>query len=112
MKDLKKILLEGLTLYRVEVLAKTSTEENQVYIYNQIRGLQNVVVLTVEQNDFLKSKSNEKIQYELMKIKFLADKEPKEVIADIKKEALITYRIAGLIQFIPRLQTIEKLGQY
>jgi len=112
MKSLKKILLEGLTLYRVEVLAKTSAVENQVYIYNQIRGLQNVVVLTIEQNDFLKSKSNEKVQYELLKLKFLTGKEPKDAIMDIKKDALITNKIPGLIQFIPRIQTIEKLGQY
>jgi hypothetical protein len=108
----KDILLESLILYRVEVLTKTASQENQVYIYNQIRGLKNVVVLTVEQSDFLQAKSNDKVRYELLRIKFLADKEPKETVADIKKDALITNRIPGLIQFIPRLQTLEKIGQY
>lgn len=112
MKSFKKLLLEGLTIYRIEILIKTKTEENQVYIYNQIRGLQGVVVVTVEQSEFLKIKSNDKIKYELLKLKFLSGKEPANTIEDIKKDALITNKIQGLIQFIPRLQTIEKIGEY
>ena len=43
MVKLKNLLLEALTLYKVEVLIKTSAEENQVFIYNEIRGLPGVV---------------------------------------------------------------------
>lgn len=99
-------------VYRIEILIKTAAQENQVYIYNQIRGLAGVVVVTIEQSEFLKAKSNDKVKYELLKLKFLAEKEPVDAIQDIKKDALITNKIPGLIQFIPRLNTIEKIGEY
>ncbi len=53
MIKLTDILTEALVLFKIEVLIKTSNDENQVYIYNEIRGLKDVVVVTVEQNDFL-----------------------------------------------------------
>lgn len=112
MIKLADILTEALVLFKIEVLIKTSTDENQVYIYNEIRGLKDVVVVTVEQNDFLKTKSNEKHQYALLKMKYLASKEPKDAINSIKTDALVTTRIPGLLQFIPRFNTIEKVGEY
>ena len=48
MIKLTDILTEALILFKIEVLIKTSTDENQVYIYNEIRGLKDVVVVTVE----------------------------------------------------------------
>lgn len=112
MIQLKNILLEGLILYKIEVLIKSSTDENQVFVYNEIRGLKDVVVVTVEQNDFLKTKSNENFQFALLKMKFLATSDPKESINKIKTDALVTSKIPGLIQFIPRFNTIEKVGEY
>ena len=109
---ISNLLLEGLILYKIDILIKTSIEENQVFIYNEIRGLKGVVVVTVKQNDFLKSKSDEKHQYALLKTKFLSGGDPRETINNIKKDALITNKIKGLYQFIPRFQTIQKIGQY
>jgi hypothetical protein len=112
MIKLINILTEALVLFKIEVLIKTSNDENQVYIYNEIRGLKDIVVVTVEQNDFLKSKGNKKHQYSLLKMKYLASQEPKVAINSIKTDALITTRIPGLLQFIPRFNTIEKIGEY
>jgi hypothetical protein len=112
MIKLRDILTEALVLYKIEVLIKTSSSENQVFVYNEIRGLTGVVVVTVEQNDFLKSKSNKQHQYALLKMKYLATEEPKNAINNIKTDALTTTRIPGLLQFIPRFNTIEKVGQY
>ena len=112
MIKLVDILTEALVLFKIEVLIKTSTDENQVYIYNEIRGLKDIVVVTVEQNDFLKSKGSDKYQYALLKMKYLASQEPKEAIKGIKTDALVTTRIPGLLQFIPRFNTIEKIGEY
>jgi hypothetical protein len=112
MTQLSTLLLEGLVLYKIEVLIKTSADENQVYVYNEIRGLKNIVVVTVEQNDFLKQKSNDKHQFALLKMKYLASEEPKAAINSIKTDALVTTRIPGLLQFIPRYNTIEKVGEY
>ena len=112
MIKLQDILTEALVLYKIEVLIKTSAEENQVFVYNEIRGLKDIVVVTVEQNDFLKQKSNEKHQYALLKMKYLALKEPKAAIDSIKTDALVTNKVPGLLQFIPRYNTIEKVGEY
>lgn len=113
MIKLSNILSEAFeSIYKIEVLIKTSSSENQVFIYNEIRGLEGVVVVTVEQSDFLKSKSDKKYQYALLKMKFLANVEPKEVVNNIKVDALVTTKIPGLIQFIPRLNTLEKVGEY
>ena len=109
---LSNLLLEGLILYRIEVLIRTDADSNQVYIYNEIRGIKNVVVVTVVQNDFLKSKDTDRHHYSLLKIKYLAEAEPKEAIETIKKDALVTNKISGLLQFVPRYNTIEKIGQY
>lgn len=112
MTNLINILTESLVLYRIEVLIVTSPEENQVVIYNEIRALPNVVVVNIEQNDFLKSKSNDKYDYALIHIKFLASQEPKSAILDIRKDAFESRKIKGLYKFIPRFKTLEKLGQY
>lgn len=109
---LSNLLLEGLILYKIEVLIKTDASTNQVYVYNEIRGLKGVVVVTVDQSDYLKSKNTERHHYSLLRIKYLAEKTPKESISDIKTDALVTHKINGLIQFIPRFSTIEKIGQY
>lgn len=106
------ILLEGATLYKVDILIKTKKDASKVEIYNQIRALTNVVVVTVEQNDFLISKSTDQFDYELLHIKFLSTKEPKETIDEIKKDAMITRRIPGLLQFIVRYKTIQSKGKY
>ena len=112
MIKLVDILTEALILFKIEVLIKTSADENQVFIYNEIRGIKDVVVVTVEQNDFLKQKGNDKHQYALLKIKYLASEEPKAAINSIRTDALVTNKVPGLIQFIPRFNTIEKVGEY
>jgi hypothetical protein len=109
---LANLLLEGLVLYRIEVLIRTKAEENQVVVYNKIRGIKNVVVVTIDQSDFLQSKNTDNHHYSLLKIKYLVEKTPKESIEEIKKDALVTNRIDGLLQFIPRYNTIEKMGEY
>ena len=112
MIKLTNILTEALSIYRIEVLIKTSADENQVFIYNEFRGIKDIVVVTVKQSDFLRSKSTDRYQYALLKVKYLASQEPKESINNIKIDALTTNKIPGLLQFIPRYNTIEKIGQY
>ena len=109
---LTNLLLEGLTLYIVDILIKTDTKINKVEVYNQIRAIENVVVVTVEQNDFLISKSTDQFDYEMLHLKFLSGGEPKESIDKIKKQAMISGKIPGLRQFIVRYQTIQSKGKY
>jgi len=112
MIKIQDILLESTNLYSIDVLIKTSTNVNKVEIYNQIRGLTHIVVVTVEQNTFLDSKATDKFEYSLLHIKYLVYDSPQNDIDKIKKDALVTTRIEGLLQFIPRYQTIEQKAKY
>ena len=85
---------------------------NKIEVYNRIRALQGVVVVTVEQNQFLRSKSDEKTEYSLLHLKYIVSKDPVEAINSIKMDALSTSRVPGLLQFIPRIKTIQKKGSY
>ena len=112
MIKLTDILTEAVDLDKIDVLIKTSTDINKVEIYNQIRALTGVVVVTVEQSEFLDSKATDKFEYSLLHIKYLVTSDPKTDVDNIKKDALITTRIPGLLQFIPRYQTIQNVGKY
>ena len=110
MMKLTNILLEGISVYSIEVLIKTVTGENKVEIYNQVRALPGIIVVTVEQSDFLDSKATDNYEYSLLKMKYIVKSTPEEDIKEIKQNS--TKSIPGLLQFIPRLKTLEKKGAY
>ena len=112
MIKLEKILLEAVSLDKIDVLIKTSTDINKVEVYNQIRGLAGVVVVTVEQSEFLDSKATDKFEYSLLHMKYIVTSDSKTDIDRIKKDALITTRVPGLLQFIPRYTTAQNVGKY
>ena len=105
-------LLEAVNLAKIDVLIKTVAKINKVEVYNQVRALTGVVVVTVEQSQFLDSKATDRFEYSLLHIKYLVANDPKTSIDNIKKNALITTRIPGLLQFIPRYQTAKTIGKY
>ena len=112
MIKLTDILTEAVALDKIDVLIKTSTDVNKVEIYNQIRALTGVVVVTVEQSEFLDSKATDKFEFSLLHMKYLVTSDPKTAIDEIKKDALVTTRIPGLLQFIPRYKTAQNIGKY
>jgi len=112
MIKLQDILLEAIALDKIDVLIKTATNINKVEIYNQIRALTGVVVVTVEQSEFLDSKATDKFEYSLLHMKYIVTANAKTDIDKIKVDALITTRIPGLLQFIPRYQTAQNIGKY
>jgi hypothetical protein len=112
MIKLQNILLESISLDKIDILIKTTNDINKVEIYNQIRALSGVVVVTIEQNQFLDSKATDRFEYSLLHMKYLVTSDPKTDIDKIKKEAMITKRIPGLLQFIPRYKTTQNLGKY
>jgi len=112
MIKLTNILLETVSLDKIDVLIKTSTGINKVEIYNQIRALTGVVVVTVEQSEFLDSKATDKFEYSLLHMKYIVTADPKTDIDKIKVDALVTTRIPGLLQFIPRYKTAQNVGKY
>ena len=48
----------------------------------------------------------------MTKLKYIVATTPEEDIQKIKVAASTTHKVDGLLQFLPRLQTIEKVGQY
>ena len=112
MIKLSNILLEAISLDKIDVLIKTSTGINKVEVYNQIRALTGVVVVTVEQSEFLDSKATDKFEYSLLHMKYIVTADPKTDIDKIKVDALVTTRIPGLLQFIPRYKTAQNVGKY
>ena len=108
----KIILNEGITIFRCDVLIKTEAEQNKVEIYNEIRGLQDVVVVTIEQSDFLDAKATDKYEYSLLKLKYIGRGDAKASIKQIGIDAVTKNRVPGLLQFIPRYNTIIKVGSY
>jgi hypothetical protein len=112
MIKLSNILLEAISLDKIDVLIKTSTDINKVEVYNQIRALTGVVVVTVEQSEFLDSKATDKFEYSLLHMKYIVISDAKTDIDKIKTDALVTTRIPGLLQFIPRYKTAQNVGKY
>lgn len=112
MMKLENILNEILSIYKIEVLIKTNSNYNQVLIYNEVRALPGVVVVTVQQSDFLDAKATNTAEFALLKMKYLVTSTPQDDIQKIKNAAFTTNKVDGLLQFVPRLQTIEKVGQY
>lgn len=110
MIKVSNILLEGISVYAVEALIKTVAGENKVEIYNQVRALSGIIVVTVEHSEFLDSKATDNYEYSLLKMKYIVTSTPEEDINKIKVNA--QKNIQGLVQFIPRLKTIEKKGAY
>jgi len=112
MIKLQDILLEAISLDKIDVLIKTDTGINKAEVYNQIRALTGVVVVTIEQSEFLDSKATDRFEYSLLHMKYIVTADSKTDIDKIKKDALITTRIPGLLQFIPRYKTAQNVGKY
>ena len=108
MIKLTNLILESLSLYEIEVLIKTEKDSNKVDIYNSLRGIEGVVVIKVEYNSYLDTLISDKTEYSLLHMKYLVHTDPIEDIKFIKRRALITNKIHGLLKFIYRLKTLEK----
>ena len=107
---LGKILLqEGITIFRCDVLIKTSAEQNKVEVYNEIRALNGVVVVSIEHSDYLDDKATPQYEYSLLKLKYIGRGDAKTSIKDIGIDAVTKNRVPGLLQFIPRYNTIIKV---
>ncbi len=110
---LSKILLnEGITIFRCDALIKTAADQNKVEVYNEIRALDGVVTVNIEQSDFLDAKATDKYEFSLLRIKYIGRGDAKSSIKDIGINAVTRNKVPGLLQFIPRYNTIIKVGSY
>jgi hypothetical protein len=108
MIKLTNLLLEALSIYEIEVMIKVERQSNKVDIYNEIRAIEGVVVVKVEQNNYLNTLITNQTEYSLLHMKYLVYNDPIDSIKEIKKRAMVSDKIAGLLKFIPRLKTLEK----
>lgn len=108
MIKLEKLLLESLSIYEIEVLIKVERESNKVDIYNEIRAIEGVVVVKVEQNTYLNTLTSQISEYSLLHMKYLVYTDPIEDIKEIKTRAMSTNKIPGLLNFVPRIKTLKK----
>ena len=96
--------------YFVQVVIRMKKEFNFTEIYNQIRGVKNVVVIKVIDNEKLDRLSEDTdYKYALMNIKFISEGNAIETITNIKREAL---KIPGLYKFLVRTNTLLKIRNY
>lgn len=96
--------------YFVQVIIKMKSDTNFTEIYNQIRGIKDVVVVKVIDTDRLDSISTDDYKYTLLEMKYMvSDRNPINTIKRIKTEAL---RIPGLLQFKVRTKTLLKIRNY
>lgn len=92
-----------------QVVIKMKTESNFTEIYNQIRGIKDVVVVKVIDTEQLDAASNENYKYTLLEMKYISEGTPMDTIKRIKSEAL---KIPGLVQFYVRTKTLKKIRNY
>jgi hypothetical protein len=92
-----------------QVVIKMKTESNFTEIYNQIRGIKDVVVVKVIDTDQLDAASNNNFKYTLLEIKYISEGTPVDTARRIKSEAL---KIPGLVKFYVREKTLRKIRNY
>lgn len=107
---LEKLLTEAsFETFFVQIILKMKNDFNFTEIYNQIRGIKDVIVVKVIDNEKLQAASNELYNYSLLELKYISEGNAIETIKQIKSEAL---QIPGLIKFEVRTRTILKIRNY
>ena len=96
--------------YFMQVIIKIDKEKsNNTEVYNQIRGIKDIIVIKIVSNPKLEAMSDDRYDYELLEIKFINEGTPEETISMIKKAAL---NILGLVKFFPRAKSLLKIRNY
>lgn len=113
MIKLQNILQEDINMFSCEVLIKTTKQANKVEVYNKIRAISGVVIVTIRHSDFLDSKSTETFEWSLLYIKFTVTNKPSQDITNIGVKATSgATKIEGLIQLLPRYSSLKKVAAY
>jgi hypothetical protein len=92
-----------------QVIIRMRNDFNFTEIYNQVRGIKDVIVVKVVDNEKLDAASTDNYKYSLLEMKYLSQGNALDTIKVIKSEAL---KIPGLLKFQVRAQTILKIRNY
>jgi len=95
--------------YFVQIIIKIKADYNFSEIYNQIRGVKDVVVLRVKENERLDGISSQDSKYSLLEMKFISEGNPVETLKQIRHESL---KIPGIRKFYTRNNTMIKIRNY
>lgn len=110
MVSLEKLLSEAtFETFFVQVVIKMKRDFNFTEIYNQIRGIRDVIVVKVIDNERLDAASDKNSKYSLLEIKYISEGNALDTVKSIKSEAL---KIPGLLKFQVRTKTILKIRNY
>ena len=107
---LEQLLTEAsFETFFAQVILKMKNEVNFTEIYNQIRGIKDVIVVKVIDNEQLQAASSDLYNYSLLEMKYISEGNAIETIKSIKSEAL---KIPGLVKFEVRTKTILRIRNY
>ena len=110
MISFKTILNEEVNLYQGDAILKNNIDTNQKDIFNQLLAVPNVIVVTPVVDDYLASQRDDKIEYALVKIKFISTGNPMDDLKAIKSRAMKGgegyKKVEGLLSFVIRPKTI------
>ena len=110
MISLQTILNEAtFETYFTQVVIKMGSDFNFTEIYNQIRGIKDVIVVKVVDTEKLDAASTDNYKYNLLEIKFISEGNALNTIKMVKHEAL---KIPGLVKFYVRTKTLLKIRNY
>jgi hypothetical protein len=107
---LEQLLTEAtFETFFVQIILKMKNDVNFTEIYNQIRGIKDVIVVKVIDNEQLQAASSDLYNYSLLELKYISQGNAMDTIKAIKSEAL---KIPGLVKFEVRTRTILKIRNY
>jgi hypothetical protein len=107
---LEQLLTEAtFETFFVQIILKMKNDVNFTEIYNQIRGIKDVIVVKVIDNEQLQAASSDLYNYSLLELKYISQGNAMNTIKAIKSEAL---KIPGLVKFEVRTRTILKIRNY
>lgn len=104
---------EELIVYRIGVIVKIDTSYDRFIIYNKLRAIQDVVIVTPKDYESLNMRKTATVEFAFVNIKFLSSTSPVDSIKQIEMAAIRGHetakKIDGLIAMYYNPNKIEKL---
>jgi hypothetical protein len=104
---------EELIVYRIGVIVKIDTSYDRFIIYNKLRAIQDVVIVTPKDFERLNARKTATAEFAFVNIKFLSSTNPLNSIKQIELAAIRGHetakKIDGLIAMYYNPNKIEKL---
>lgn len=82
------LIKESLNLYQVKILIKVDKQVDRADIFNNLRGIPNVVIIKPKDSDYLNSKETDTIGFSFANVKFISNTNPQKDFKIIRNMAL------------------------